>query len=435
MAAGCLDFFFVQPLFSFTVGAPVDVIALAAFLTSSLLVCRLAAKARQEGRAARRDRDHLRRLYEMAQRLIALNPLRLNQPGLLEAIRGVFDLKAAALFDAATAELYVAGDAAGDLGDRTRQAYIMQQDSEEPQRNRVFRQLRQGVKTLGAIGLDGLEDERFTAGPVAALAATGLERARSVRAAAHAAAEAESEALRAAILDALAHEFKTPLATILTASGGLREAGPLHPEQVELAEIVEAEAERLSDLSFRLLRLAKLDREETKARPEPANIVETVTAVVERYAWQSPDRQIVFLHRDAPEEAWLDVELYPLALSQLLDNACRYSPPHSTIEVNLEVRNGFVVLTVRNNGPAIPAAERSRIFERFYRGQAGRRTISGTGLGLYVARKIARAHGGSLDLDEAQSEDEGVVFRLAIPLAGNESQHVAAAATSQDLNR
>jgi two-component system sensor histidine kinase KdpD len=432
-AVGCLDFFFTQPLFSFNVNDPVDGIALVAFLTSSLLVSRLAGMARQEARTARRDRGHLERLYELAQRVIALDPSRLDEPILLDAVRSVFDLKAAALFDAATAQLYVSGDAAGEVGDRTRQAYIMGQDSDESERHRAFRQLRPGGKAVGAIGLDGLEDERIMGGPVAALAAAGLERGRIVRAASRAAAEAESEALRAAVLDALAHEFKTPLATILTAAGGLREAGPLQPEQTELAEIVETEAERLSDLSFHLLRLAKLDREEIRARSEPTNIVEMVTTVVGRYARRSPDRQILFRHQGAPEETWLDLELYPLALSQLLDNACRYSPPRSTIEVSLEVRCGSVAVTVLNGGDALSAAERSRIFERFYRGEAGRRTSSGTGLGLYVARKIAHAHGGSLDLDEAQSEEGGVAFRLAIPLERGSQD--GAATISQDPNR
>jgi two-component system sensor histidine kinase KdpD len=255
------------------------------------------------------------------------------------------------------------------------------------------------------------------AGPVAALAAAGLERARTVREASRAAAEAQTETLRAAILDALAHEFKTPLATILTAAGGLSAAGPLRPEQAELAEIVETEAIRLSNLSSHLLGVARLDQTEVKPMPEPANITEVVAAVIERYSRQSPERPVTFHAEAAPEEVRIDVNLYYLALSQLLDNACRYSPPGSFVRVSLETRNGFVIVVVWNGG-AIPAADRNRIFERFYRGQEARRASSGTGLGLYVARKIALAHGGGLDLDPARSVDGGVAFRLSIPASG-----------------
>jgi two-component system sensor histidine kinase KdpD len=91
-----------------------------------------------------------------------------------------------------------------------------------------------------------------------------LERARVFRDASHADAAAQAEVFRGAILDALAHEFKTPLATIVTAAGGLRETGGLRPEQLELAEMAEMEASRLGLLTSRLLRIARLDREEVK---------------------------------------------------------------------------------------------------------------------------------------------------------------------------
>jgi len=421
VAVGCLDFFFIEPLFRFTVADPVDVAALAAFLSSSLLVSRLAGRARQEAKAALRDRGHLERLYELAQRLISLDPLRLDQNALLEVIRQVFGLEAAAFFDASTAELHAVGNASEDLTAGTRQTYIVGRYPGEPVRRTAFRQLLSSGKSIGAIGLSGLEDEQLIAGPVAALAVAGLERARTVRAASRAAAEAHSETLRAAVLDALAHEFKTPLATILTAAGGLREAGPLPPEQAELAEIVEAEAARLSDLSSDLLRMARLDSEHLKPRLERRNIVELVQATIERHAQQVPHRAIRLECQEPPAEAAVDDQLYSLALSQLLDNASRYSPPHSTVAITLEARNGFAEVTVRNCGHPIPARERERIFERFYRGADTRQATSGTGLGLYVARKIANAHGGRLDLDTPGSGDDRVAFRLAVPLAANGS--------------
>ena len=250
---------------------------------------------------------------------------------------------------------------------------------------------------------------------MAALAATGLERGRTVREASRASAEAQSETLRAAILDALAHEFKTPLASILTAAGGLRETGPLSPPQSELAEIVESEAMRLSNLSSHLLRVARLDRQEIKSRLEPANLVEIVTAVVARYSRQASDRQITVHWEDVPEEVPIDVELYQLAVSQLLDNACRYSPPGSTVKVESRVRNGFLSLTVWNGGRPIPIEERRKVFDRFYRGREAQRVTSGTGLGLYVARKIALAHGGGLEFDPLESKD-GVAFRFSVPV-------------------
>ena len=109
------------------------------------------------------------------------------------------------------------------------------------------------------MGFEGLSEPASEAGPLAALAATLLVRTRAFRSASHAIATAQTETYRSAILDALAHEFKNPLATILTAGGGLREAGPLGPEQQEMAEMVETEAARLGHRTSRLLRVARLD--------------------------------------------------------------------------------------------------------------------------------------------------------------------------------
>jgi two-component system sensor histidine kinase KdpD len=253
------------------------------------------------------------------------------------------------------------------------------------------------------------------AGPLAALAAAGLERAGAVRRAGNAAAEAQAEGLRAAILDALAHEFKTPLATILTAAGGLREAGPLGPAQTELAELVETEAERLSHLSTRLLRLAKLDREDVKPRQEPANLVSIVAKAIERYSRQWPERRFLFDKRGKSSQILADGGLVQLAVSQLIDNACRYSPVDSAVKVSVEFDDLSAIVIVWNSGAAIPPTEAARIFDRFFRGVEAQKVSSGSGLGLYVARKIAVAHGGSLELDYNQ-DDGGVAFRFTFPL-------------------
>ena len=115
-----------------------------------------------------------------------------------------------------------------------------------------------------------------------------------------------------------------------------------------------------------------------------------------------------------------------LALSQLLDNACKYSLPGSTVAIQLEKREDWVAIRVTNNGSSIPVGERHRIFERFYRGAEARRFTSGSGLGLYVARKIALAHRGVLDLDHERSTGGRVSFCLTIPGAKGEPEYAAA---------
>jgi two-component system sensor histidine kinase KdpD len=108
------------------------------------------------------------------------------------------------------------------------------------------------------------------------------------------------------------------------------------------------------------------------------------------------------------------VQLLELTVAQLLDNAVKYSRPASAIDVTVRQEEEFITLRVRNEGNSIPNGERDRIFERFYRGASVRNLVSGSGLGLYVARKIAAAHGGSLILINDDG-DSGVIFSLKLP--------------------
>jgi two-component system sensor histidine kinase KdpD len=318
----------------------------------------------------------------------------------------------------------MAGHSQGDLAGKTRAAFIASEDSVYPDLGIVVRCLRARKTVSGAIGFEGLRDPELTAPALAALAAAAVERARAFRSATAAAANAQTEMLRSAILDALAHEFKTPLATILTAAGGLRATGPMQPQQAELADMIEVEASRLGDLTSRLLRLARLDREEVKPRLERLDAAELAGMSVKRYSKIWPDRRIVFRRQAGYSEVRVDPELIGLALSQLLENACRYSEPDALVMVEFAEEEDMAAITVWNEGAPIPASERERIFDRFYRGATARRVAPGSGLGLFVARKIALAHGGNLSLaDPGAGGKSGVAFRLTVPIATGEDSH------------
>jgi two-component system sensor histidine kinase KdpD len=423
---GCLDYFFIAPRLTWTVADPVDAVALAAFLITSLVITRLSSTAREQARTATRGRKNMERLYQAAQRLVALRASENDLPGMiLEIFRDVFEIRAVCIFDAGSAAPHLLGKSRADLVGLTRETYILGKDVQAAGLKLALRCLRASGKTLGAIGFEELEDADLLAGPLAALAAAGLDRAIAVRTASDSAAAAEAETLRAAILDALAHEFKTPLATILTAAGGLRETASLAAEQAELAEIVEVETERLSQLTSRLLRLAKVDRDELKPRVEPVEVAAVIAPVVERFSRQYPDREILFEKRGA-DEIVADVELLQLAIGQLIDNGLRYSRAGSPVRVSVEADPANVGIVVWNAGSSIAPGDSGRIFDRFYRGTEARNRTSGSGLGLYVARKIAVAHGGRLEL-QPPADDGGVAFRLTIPAPSKGSDLAARA--------
>ncbi len=132
-----------------------------------------------------------------------------------------------------------------------------------------------------------------------------------------------------------------------------------------------------------------------------------------------PDRQISFRKNGEVGDVRVDPELMSLAISQLLENACKYSRPDARILVELSTGENAAAIDVWNDGDPIPTDERSRIFDRFYRGKDAQRTAAGSGLGLYVARKIALAHGGDLSLMDNGAE--GVTFRLTLPVSKSEA--------------
>jgi two-component system sensor histidine kinase KdpD len=416
VAVLCLDFFFTPPVFSFEVTNPPDILGLISFLTTGLVITRLNTRVRKEAAISDHQRRQVDRLYQLAQQLLALDPETAMPERLIGLFQDILGLRAVCLFDAAKAEIHCTGNPANGLADQTRAAYSSGRDSEDVSSGVLIRCLRAAGNTIGAIGFEGLHDPALTAGPLSALAAAMLERAHAFRNASRAAAAAQAELFRGAILDALAHEFKTPLATIVTAAGGLRELGPLGPEQLELTDIVEAEASRLSLLTSRLLRTAQLDRDEVKPQLEFTDMADLVAVVADQYSRQWANRRVSIRKEAVATGVMADPELLQLALRQLLDNACKYSVAGSAVTVSIDSHDEWVAIRTSNSGSLIRPSERSRIFERFYRGADARHTAPGSGLGLYVARKIVHAHGGSLDL-ETGSIHQDTAFRLALPRA------------------
>lgn len=430
LSAVSLDFFFTEPLFSLYMSNPRSVLALWAFSFTALVITQLVSKVRKEAVASQAQKERLDRLYRLSQDLLQLDPEAAAKRRLLQPFAHHFAVTALCIFDAESSDLHVIGQDEHGLAERTRDAYIRGGDWDEPEFHVSTRCIRRGGRLTGAIGFQGLRDPAETAGPLTALTATFLERTIAFRKASEAAAAAQAEVYRSAVLDALAHEFKTPLATILAAAGGLREAGPLEDAQSELAETVESEAARLGSLTSRLLRTARLEKEDIKPLLEATDLRWLIGPIARQYGQRSRDRQIVFMDSADPVEVPADQELLRLAIGQLVENACKYSDVGSTVTIKITSDGEFAVVRVWNDGSSIPRNEQHQIFERFYRGAGARRSTSGSGLGLYVARKIAVAHGGDLKL-EAESAPSGVTFSLKLPIASEFSQseltHAAAA--------
>jgi len=422
IAIGCLDYFFIPPMLTLRISSPLDGLALITFLVTTLVITRLASKAREEARNAEARRKDLARLYDLASRLVSVSPQVAVKRGYLGIFREIFDLRSVCLFDGMAGAVTCDGNSEHALSDRTREAYISDSDYLDEGAKTAVRCLRVSGQPIGAAGFEGLARAESISGPLAVLAAAMVQRAHSFTAASEAAAAAQIEVLRSAILDAFAHQFKTPLAAILTAAGSLRETGPLVPGQHEMVETIETQAAGLGRLTTRLLRMARLDRDEIQPRLQITDLSSVVALLADPYRNLADGHTIVINSGDEGVEVLSDPDMLGLAIVQLLDNAFRYSPPASTITITVDSVNGFAIVRVTNEGSEILPEEQHRIFDRFYRGAAGH-YASGTGLGLYVAKKIVLAHGGTLQLDTEHVYGQGTTFYLRLPVAKEERKH------------
>ncbi len=301
----------------------------------------------------------------------------------------------------------------------TQEAYLKGSGYRESGEWVHVRRLQFEGEPAGAVGFEGKFDDENALFPLFALAGTAFERAQSFRAASTAAAAAQAEMLRSVILDAFAHEFKTPQAVIMTAAGSLRETGGLRAEQLEMTDLIESEVCRMSRLTTGLLRMARLDREDVKPNLEVTGPGELVKHLIGQYRSHCGDHAISLRVRHSAA-VMTDPELIKLALVQLLDNACRYSPPGSPVSIEVDGNAEFAVVLVSNDGDSILPEETERIFERSYRGTNTKNVAPGTGLGLYVARKIIWAHGGDLDLCRNQRAGGTTTFRIRLPIMQRE---------------
>jgi two-component system sensor histidine kinase KdpD len=403
-------------------GVPCVVLWTPTLAAAAAVVIWRESKARRGALKATRQRRSIELVCQCSERLLSLDPAADFVDRALGVYLSTFNLRAVCFFDGRTAEMYASG-VADRLAVKTRDAYISGRDSDDLHEGITLRCVRACGNLSGAIAFDGLPDSDLVIRPLMTMTIAALDRTRAFQIASTAAAEARTEIFRTAVLDALAHEFKTPLAIILTAAGGLRDRARSKAEQ-DLAEEIESEASRLGELTSRLLQKADAESEEVQARMERVDLTSLVMSLVDRFARRNSDRQLSFEAGDCElVEVSADPGLLGLAISQLLDNAVKYSLPASAIVATLEKKDEFIGVRVWNGGSSILPADQAHIFERFYRGTNARSLLPGSGLGLYVARKIARAHGGTVVTGVHDAQQGGTAFRLTLPRLQKEVQH------------
>jgi two-component system sensor histidine kinase KdpD len=241
-----------------------------------------------------------------------------------------------------------------------------------------------------------------------------------------------TDALRAALVSAVAHDLRSPLGSIQVAASSL-----LSPrvswspaDQREFAQTIVDRVAYINRLITNLLAEGRIEAGKLRPQKEPAAIGEITARVIERLESSLAQHPVTLaIPADLPLVP-LDVVEIDEALTNLLENAAKYTPPGTPITVRAEPRDAALVMDVADAGPGIPAEQLPRLFERYYRLEPQR--TRGSGLGLAIARGIIEAHGGYITVSSRTTPPTGTTFTLTLPLPAAQS---TGAATLERVHR
>jgi len=412
VAVSCLNYFFIPPVLSFSVADPRDWAALVSFQVCALFVSRLSSREQRNARDANQQRIHMGKLYELSRGILLFDLHNPPGPQLVHRIRRIFLADDVAIFDANLARLDHEGRWTPEEQQVAKTTYFVDKNEDDREVRTTRRVIRGGSNSLGAMAIRGDVDP-LIADAIASLAAIAFERYRSYEKEASAESAKQAEQLRVAVLDALAHAFKTPLTVIRTASCGLLEMGTLDKAESELAALIDEESVNLNQLCTQLLQTAKLETASVTLHTEPVIVSKLVNEVVADLANTLKGHPVELSIEEQVAPLQGDRVLLELILTQYLDNAAKYSAPETPIDINVRETNSELMLSVRNRGSVIQIQDRERVFERFYRSSDAKDRAPGAGLGLSIVKKAAEAHHGHVWV--ISSESEGTTFFLSMP--------------------
>jgi len=415
LATLTFNFFFFHPVATFTIADPQNWVALFGFLSASLIGSRLSALAKQQALEATERQQDLARLYAFSRAILLIEPTDPFARCLVDKLVETLELDAALLYECRTDEFTHMGRASLDgVDDELRLVAQSGTPLAEAQHCRVIIPVRLGSGTIGSLALQGRRIPDTLLEGMANLVAIGLERAKAQDLAQQIEAVHQSEQLRSTLIDAMAHEFKTPLTLIKGVTTALLDhSEELSASDAEQLRIADTEANHLKELIDNSVEMARLDTEQIDVHPERHNVEETLRELIQEMQGEIDERPLGISSDETVPEVAFDRRLLKLATKQLIDNALKYSLPGSPISIRAYAMNDMLNIEIQDHGNGIPLQEQARIFERFYRGPSTKQQIPGSGLGLSIAHRIAQAHNGGLTVVSRPGE---TTFRLSLPL-------------------
>jgi two-component system sensor histidine kinase KdpD len=428
------NFFFLPPLYTFTIADPENVVALFFFLVVALIASNLAARLREQVVAARERAKTTEDLYLFSRKLggiVSLDDLlwaTAFQIASMLKLRVVLLLPEGRNLTVRTG--YPPEDVLSDA-DLAAAKWCWQNNTPAgrgadtlPGAKRLFLPMRTGRGAVGVVGLDRdrpgpllTPDQRRLLDALADQAALAIERINLALDVDKAKIAAETERLRSALLTSISHDLRTPLASIMGAATGLLtyRASLDETAQDELIRTIQEEADRLNHFIGNLLDMTRLESGAIEPNMDSVDLSDVVGSAFRRAGKiLAGHKTRIELASDLPMLR-LDPVLFEQVLFNLLDNAAKYAPPGTGIEVRARRDGDIVRLEVLDEGDGIPQADLERIFDKFYRVHAGDRRRVGTGLGLAICRGFVEAMGGTIRAGN-RPDRTGALFTITLPV-------------------
>jgi two-component system sensor histidine kinase KdpD len=410
------DYFFIPPIDTWNITDYRDWVALSAFLITSVVGSTLSARARRQTQEAHRRRREAEQLYNLSQRLLSAGDSLELCNAIPSDIVEAFGARAAALFLTEGQTIFYspsgsqqidAGHLKASLG--FREVHI------EADNGLSFVPLRLGINMIGSIGIAETSLSEATLESLGSLVTIAIERARAIEQVGKMEALRESERLKSALLDAITHEFRTPLTAMKISVTGMLSDLNFDREQCrDLLTMIDEGCDQIDHLVGEVSEMSQLESGEIKLdfrRHTARELIESALAECKSVLGARPVD-----HRMANEGVAIRADLYwaSKVLVHLISNANLYSAPGKPITLRTEIRHGFAFFSVEDRGPGIDQAELGRIFEKFYRGKEHRFRIQGTGMGLPISKAIVEAHHGTIGVTSKVGESS--VFYFSLPI-------------------
>ncbi|MDR3591740.1 MAG: sensor histidine kinase KdpD [Negativicutes bacterium] len=443
------DFLFVPPVFTFTVEDIRFVWSFVTFLVVAFIIGGRTELLRYEAATARLREKNTRALFEFSREIVAVIDMDTIAMELAEQAANALGRPVSVLLPDEDGRLAVraeyqpgTGPVTGAKTDSAENAVAMwvyehrqvagRSTETLPGAQYLYLPLNTRENAVGVLAIRIIEkfitpQQRRLMDVWAGLAAIAIERVKLTERAREATVLLESDRLRNALFNSISHELRTPLASIMGSASTLVDGiGMYSPEErLELLENIKDGASRMDRVVANLLDTARLESGMMQLKTDWCDIQDIIGAALSHLPEQIKGRKLDFSVPDGLPLLRGDCVLLEQVVVNLVDNASKYSPPASPIEIKVSCGNDQLRVSVADHGTGIPPAELAQIFDKFYRAQQRLSSAPGTGLGLSICKAIVEAHGGSIKAENRSGG--GAVFSFSLPVPQDESASLSAA--------